>query len=179
MRALQSNHLMLMLFPEDTVARRIAALAGMLRRDYRLKGKPFPADRLHITLCDLEHHVDLPPELVATAQAAAATVSRPSFEVAFDRVETWGASQSLVLVGDEGLSELTSFRRALIGALKGAGLGAWLKASFTPHVTLLRDDGIVEEQTVETFRWTVREFVLVNSLVGQSKYVHLARWALQ
>ena len=58
------------------------------------------------------------------------------------------------------------------------GLGAFVNSNYTPHVTLLRGEGIVEEQTVETFRWTVREFVLVNSLVGETKYVRLGHWPL-
>ena len=48
----------------------------------------------------------------------------------------------------------------------------------TPHVTLLYDDVLVEERAVEPIRWTVREFVLVHSLLGQTRHVPLARWPL-
>jgi hypothetical protein len=37
----------------------------------------------------------------------------------------------------------------------------------------------IAEQFVETVGWSVREFVLVHSLLGQTRHVLLARWPLQ
>ena len=91
-------------------------------------------------------------------------------------MEMW--SDALVLRGT-GMTALSELHSKLGDALKKVGLGRWVKSSFTPHVTLMRGSGYVETQMVKTFRWTVREFVLVNSLVGQGTYVPLATWQLQ
>jgi len=45
-------------------------------------------------------------------------------------------------------------------------------------VTLLYDDVLVQERAVEPIRWTVSEFVLVHSLLGQTRHIPLARWSL-
>ncbi|MGE5152361.1 MAG: 2'-5' RNA ligase family protein, partial [Rhodospirillaceae bacterium] len=50
--------------------------------------------------------------------------------------------------------------------------------SFTPHVTLLRDGQRVPEQRIEPIEWTVREIVLVHSLLGRAAHRHVARWSL-
>ena len=43
---------------------------------------------------------------------------------------------------------------------------------------MLYDDRLVAWQAVEPVRWTVREFVLMHSLLGQHRHVPLARWPL-
>jgi 2'-5' RNA ligase len=173
------NHLYFMHSVEQAQARRMPPLAGKLKRDYGLSGKPFAAERLHATLHDLGAYLSLPPELVARAREAASSVVLPPFEVVFDRVHTFSGrpgDRPLVLRGGE---ELVALQHAIGEAMRKAGLGTFVNRSFTPHITLLRGEGAVEEQMVETFRWTVREFTLVNSLVKRSKYVSIERWALR
>jgi 2'-5' RNA ligase len=58
-----------------------------------------------------------------------------------------------------------------------AGLGRRERA-FVPHVTLLYDARNVTVQPVDPLGWTVREFVLVHSLLGQTRYRVLGRWTL-
>ena len=71
---------------------------------------------------------------------------------------------------------LTAFRRELGTALRQVWPD-WLRpAGFTPHITLMRGATCVEEQQVETFRWTVNDFALVHSIGG--RYVELGRWKL-
>jgi 2'-5' RNA ligase len=174
-----SSHLYFMHFPEAAEARKIGCLANLLAHDYALKRKPFAPDRLHSTLQDLGPHVDVPDELVARAKDAAAMVAAPPFDVVFDRVATFSGGpgdRPVVLRGGDGIICL---QRAIGAAMTKAGLGAFVNRSFTPHITLLRGSGVVEEQTVQAFRWTVRDFALVNSLVGQGKYVVLGQWSLR
>jgi 2'-5' RNA ligase len=80
------------------------------------------------------------------------------------------------LRGGDGIVPL---QRAIGEAMTKVGLGPFVNRTFTPHITLLWGAGIVEEQAVETFRWTVREFALVNSRVGQGEYVVLGQWLLR
>jgi 2'-5' RNA ligase len=49
----------------------------------------------------------------------------------------------------------------------------------TLHVTLLYDKRVVDEQPIEPISWTVREFVLVRSLHGQTRHTDVARWQLR
>ena len=71
----------------------------------------------------------------------------------------------LVLRG-EGAAGVTALQNALGNALAKAGLGARQSA---PHLTLLYDARRIDEQPIEPIDWTVREFVLVHSLLGQDE----------
>ena len=166
---------LLLVVPEADVARDMVGLGALAKRDYDLQGPLFPPHRLHVTMHHFGQHSGPPEDIIARVQEAASTVCAERFEVSFDFMEMW--SDALVLRGTAmaGLGEL---HRKLGVALKKAGLGEWVRSGFTPHVTLMRDRGYVEPQMVKTFRWTVREFVLVNSLIGRTTYVPLAAWQL-
>jgi RNA 2',3'-cyclic 3'-phosphodiesterase len=166
---------LLLVVPEVGVARDMVALGMLAKRDYDLRGRLFPAHRLHVTMHHFGEHADPPEDIVARVKEAASAVCAERFEVAFDFMEMW--SDALVLRGT-GMAALNELHRKLGVALRKVGLGEWVKAGFTPHVTLMRDRGYVETQMVMTFRWTVREFVLVNSLVGRTTYVPLGAWRL-
>lgn len=162
--------------PEPEVARDMVGLGARAKRDYALQGQLFPAHRLHVTLHHFGRHAEPPEEIVARIKEAAVAVCAERFEVSFDFMEMW--ADALVLRG-AGMTALSELQRQLGHALKKVGLGGWVRSGFTPHVTLMRDRGYVETQMVKTFRWTVREFVLVNSLIGRATYVPLATWQLQ
>jgi 2'-5' RNA ligase len=50
---------------------------------------------------------------------------------------------------------------------------------YTPHVTLLYDDVTAPPQGVTPVEWTVREFVLLHSHIGQARpYNVLARFRM-
>jgi 2'-5' RNA ligase len=85
----------------------------------------------------------------------------------------------LVLLGGAGVAALQRFARDLRLALEGTEAASRHERPFTPHVTLLYDAACVDETTVEPISWTAREFVLVNSLIGQGKHVTLGRWPLR
>jgi 2'-5' RNA ligase len=98
----------------------------------------------------------------------------PSFRVCFDRAESF-KNGALVLRGDDGTIGLEILRQRLSDALDGQPRTA---RAFTPHVTLLRDSHRVPEQRIEPIEWTVREIVLVHSLLGRTTHRHIARWSL-
>jgi 2'-5' RNA ligase len=58
------------------------------------------------------------------------------------------------------------------------GLGRWVVPRFTPHLTLLYDNRYVEGRDVEPIAWSVREFVLIHSVLGKTRHIHLGRWPL-
>lgn len=106
----------------------------------------------------------------------------PPFDVNFDRALSFTnkrRTRPFVLRASRGTVALSAFRCALGEAMTKAGLGRWVTRHFTPHMTLLYDRILVEEHEIETLNWTVTEFVLVHSFVGQGRHDHLARWPLQ
>ena len=177
-----TDRLFFAIFPDTAAATRIARLAQHLRGEHELKGKPLETRRLHVTLHHLGDYPGLPREIVAAAAKAAATVAMPAFEVSFDRALSFSArpgNRPFVLCGSDGGGALAAMQCILGAALGKAGFAAGrAKPPYTPHVTLLYDDSLVAERPVESVAWTVSEFVLVHSLLGQSRHVPLARWPL-
>jgi len=117
---------------------------------------------------------------VSAASRAAFGVVMPRFAVAFDRAASFRGrpgNQPLVLRGDDGVIGLTMLQDAVGSALEMAGLGP-RAPHYTPHLTLLYGDRFVADHPVEPVGWTVHEFVLVHSLLGRSRYLPLARFAL-
>lgn len=168
-------------FPDSNAAEKIARLADRLRADDRLNGKPFTSNRFHVTLHHLGNHAGLPREIVKRASAAAGAVVEGCFDVTFDRVMSFRGksyNRPYVLVGDEGVVALKELQRVLGVALREHGLEVGTKSPFTPHVTLLYGNENVPAHPVEGIGWAVREFVLMRSLLGRTRYVPLARWSL-
>lgn len=177
-----TDRLFFALFPGAEVAAKIGQLALQLRVEHVLHSKPLRPERFHVTLHHLGDHAGVPQDIVAAACDAAATVTIPPFQLAFDRVASFSGkpgNRPLVLRGDDGVVALKAFQQVLGKAMQIAGLGRWAEMRFTPHVTLLYDERLVAEQAVEAITWTAQEFVLVHSLIGQSRHLPLRRWALR
>lgn len=166
--------------PTPAAAASIAHWARLLRGEYGLSGAPLAAGRLHVSLNHVGVFAGLPKDTVAAAMTAAASVRMPPFELAFERAASFRGKpggRPLVLLGDDGTAGATALQDALGGALQKAGLGR-ANPGFLPHLTLLYDERLVPERPIEAIGWTVREFVLVHSLLGQTRHVPLARWPL-
>jgi 2'-5' RNA ligase len=176
-----TDRLFFAIYPDAVSAVRIARLAQDLRMAHGLNGSPFEKEHFHVTLNFLGDFPGVPHDVVAMATKAAATVAMTPFEIAFDRVASFGGrpgGRPLVLRGGEDVAAVKLFQRALGVSLKKTGLPAKEARQCIPHLTLLYDDRNIDEQAVETIRWTVREFVLVHSLLGRSRHTPLARWQL-
>ena len=179
-----TDRLLFLIYPDVEAAAGIARRAPDLRAEHGLSGRPVAQDRLHITLNHLGDHAGVPRDMVALAREAAGTLRASPFDVAFDRVVSFGGKPGnlpFVMRGGDGLVELLAFQQALAAAMRktGSRIGKWAETNFTPHVTLLYDAKSVAEQAIAPMAWTVREFVLVHSLVGQTRHVVLDRWPLR
>ena len=177
-----TDRLFFALFPNADAAAGIARQAQVLRDEHGLKGRPLAADRFHITLHHIGDYSGLPQGKVDAAVKAAASVAASPFEVAFDSVMSFrgGRTLPLVMLGkDDGNHALKAFQETLGKAMVRAGLEPAAKSKFTPHVTLLYDHRSVAAQSVAAVNWTVQEFVLVHSLLGQTRHIALGRWALR
>jgi 2'-5' RNA ligase len=170
------------IFPDLAAAMDIERLAEDQRSKHGVKRKSLKKDRFHASLHGFGAFDGLPQNIVAAAQEAAANVDVPPFQVAFNYVASFSRGRHLrplVLRGDDGLVGLMRLHETLRVALVKAGLGRWTTPHYTPHVTLLYDRRSVAEQSVAPIEWTVREFVLVHSLVGKTQHIPLARWPLR
>jgi RNA 2',3'-cyclic 3'-phosphodiesterase len=180
-----TDRLFFALFPSDEVIPQIVKTSQQLRDEHGLTGKSLLNDRLHVTL----HHVGdyaggLPNGLIEAAQNVAAKIAMPAFDVTFDRTMSFAGrprNRPFVMRGNEkhgcGLAALMAFQKTMYLAMCRAGLqGPKANAKFAPHVTLMYDSQGVPEQAVEPIRWTAYDFVLVHSLLGQTKHIHLGRW---
>lgn len=186
---LPTDGLFFALFPDTRSAQRIERIAhhvcGMQRDMQRGSSMPVPrgTDRYHVTLHHLGNYAGgLPQATVARAIRAASTVRTNAFAIAFDRAEDF-RGRPLVLRAHEGALALMEFRSALGKALEHAGFAGRTRVPFTPHVTLgYREPADARRRFVEPLQdmigWTVRDFVLVHSLLGRARHVALARWSL-
>jgi 2'-5' RNA ligase len=162
-------------------AGQIAERIRFLRAEHGLKGWAIGPERLHISLHGLGDHPRLPKTLIEQAREAGASVAMPPFEIVFDRAVSFSRTNRpppVVLRASGDVTPLTTFHRRLGDAMKKARLSRRVTAHFTPHMTLLYDDRVVKEQAIQPVRLTVRDFALVHSLLGRSRYIELARWPL-
>lgn len=177
------DRLFFALYPDAHTAQRIVELAQRTRAAHGLRGKPLRADRVHVTLHHLGDHAGLPGVLVEAASEAAAAVVMPPFAVSFDRVASFpgrAGKRPCVLRGEDEHSNEPqyAFQRALGERLQARGLGRHVERRFLPHVTLLYDERLLPPEAVDPIGWSVREFVLIHSLLGRTEHRVLGRWSL-
>ncbi|WP_249138191.1 2'-5' RNA ligase family protein [Phenylobacterium montanum] len=168
--------------PDSAGVEQIGDAARRLRAENRLRGRALEAGRFHITLHHVDDYVGLPADVVEKMSRAAETVTAAPFEVEFDYAASFSGrpgNRPFVLGGGEGLKALIAFRNNLADAIRRTGVGRKPSAQFVPHVTLLYDQLVIQQRPVEPIRWTVRELVLVHSLLGRTQHLPLARWPLK
>ncbi|MGN2243745.1 RNA 2',3'-cyclic phosphodiesterase [Frateuria sp. GZRR33] len=175
-----TDRLFFAVMPPPEVAAQVAMLAGGLRGQLGLRGQPRPTGHLHVTLHHLGDFAGLPQQRVDGACAAADGVALRSFEARFDRVGSFrgrAGKHPFVLLGEEASTGLSGLYESLGARLAAAGLARHERA-FVPHLTLLYDASMVAPRPVEPLGWTVREFLLIHSLLGRTEYRVLGRWPL-
>jgi 2'-5' RNA ligase len=109
-------------------------------------------------------------------------VSTSPFPLIFDRVVSFrirSAKRPVVLCPGYDLTRLFALHAVLGEAMRRTRIGRHRRSHFTPHMTLLYDRRVVQEQPIKPIRMDVQDFVLVHSLVGQRRYIELARWPLR
>jgi 2'-5' RNA ligase len=172
-----SRRLFFGIWPDERTAESLRRLMARLRRDGVMSGRPVDTDRLHLTLHHLGDFADqIPQSLLPAAQEAAATVRSEPFDVVFDHIG--GTRDQFLLQASDKLAALRDFRQALTNALVKAGLRRHIAMTFHPHVTLSYDFSNVPEMPIQPISWRVRDFVLIESLLGQHKHIRRGVWPL-
>ena len=173
-----SARLSLIARPDRETAVRMAALAARLRMERGLSGQPLPAEQFHVRLFQADEISGRAPgllsERIEAARERAASVSMPSFRVAFDRAGSFD-NGACGLHGEAGTMGLEVLHQRLEDAFDGTPRPA---RAFTPSITLLRDSRRMEDEFIEPIHWQVCEMVLVQSTPGRSENQELARFAL-
>lgn len=169
--------------PDATAIANIGALTATLKAQHGMQGRPIADAKLHCTLCNLGDFAGMPDALIARASAAASALAEvtPPFVARFDTAQTFvnrARNRPFVLAGGDGVVGITNLYRNLAGALLKAGISG-NPHSYTPHITLLYDDVTAPPESVAPVEWTVREFVLLHSHIGQARpYNVLARFRM-
>ena len=169
--------------PDLAAAARIAALVQALRRPLGLRARAISGERSHLTLLFVGSWAQVPDGLVPALLEAGGAVAQEAvapFALPLDRVASFDhrpRSRPIVLLGDPA-GPVAGLHARLAAALRSRGLAFDASRAYRPHLTLMYDDAKVEPQPVEAIGWTVREFALMQSLVGRSTHRVLGRWAL-
>src|SRR5688572_30791530 len=167
-----TDSLFFAVFPDAAVAERIEIFSRRLCTEHDVIGKPLAARRFHVSLHHLGNYRGLPAGAVALAEKAAAVVAMPPFELTFNHVMSFSGrpgNQPLVLDSSGEVPALSALHKTLYDVLKPTVFGPFIQSRFKPHLTLLYGEHKLA-QAVETIQWTVREFVLVHSLLGRTQY---------
>lgn len=148
---------------------------------YSLAGNFVPRECFHISLAGLvDFSGETPPtEYVDAAKYVAERIQMRPFEVTLERTANFsgrGGSSAYVLTVGYGKDKLTELHLRL--AMQLRTMGVRFRSSYNPHVTMLYDRIRPPVHEITPISWTVGEFVLVHSHVGQSRYTVLERWPL-
>jgi 2'-5' RNA ligase len=175
----QKERIFFACLPDAATAARIHAFAEARKLEHGLEAALILPEHFHVTLFHLGDWGAFPGEVVRLAKEAAAQVETAPFDVAFARAESFRNRTGVypfVLTG--GVTPWQALHAALGSALKRVGLGAATRGEFRPHVTLAYDKVRIKPFIIEPISWTVRDFVLVHSLLGKTTHDHLGRWPL-
>lgn len=172
------------LFPDSETANRISRLEHQLHHENHLAGRWLKLERLHVSLHSIGDYTRLRSKFVYAARRAANAVSMRPFEVSFrfaksfdDRRSMIGGAVNcpLVLLGEG--DALFGFHAILGAAMARNGLRA--VEHFVPHMTLYYGSELVPVQATEPVRYLVKEFYLIHSERGLTRYNFLGRWPLE
>ena len=172
-------HLFFALRPPEGTCPAIETLGVNLQRAHRLRGARIARDRLHATLAPVYPVRETLAATLVRARSVAAAIHYGRFPICFEWSESFRLRRShhpLVLRVGHGLQPLTGLRQEIRAQMLRAGFA--VEPSFTPHITLLWADRCVEAYPIAPIVWTVRDFVLVLSVVGQSRHIPMGRWQL-
>lgn len=163
--------------PDAETVEAICSARRTLCEKAGLSGPEVPPEHLHVTLWRVGDYV-VPPtaEDIDAIVRQAGTVEMPPFRVSFGCAQSLGRGALVLSVG-RGSSDLERLSTRLRDALNPAS--AERKHAFRPHMTLMRSDKILPERRIRAIGWTVREVVLVHSLLGKATHGPVGRLPLR
>ena len=180
---LSGYNLFLAIFPPPEVAHHVGMLGADLLSRFGMRGQRLQEHHLHMTLHAVAwYDQQIPLQEIEAAKAASAGVRCPPFPITFDRAGSFhnrgnpGNNAFVLRCDARSEASIARLRQQLAVALRRSGLRP--KPTATPHMTLLYDRTIVEEQPIEAVQWTALRFALVLSHVGLGHHQRLGEWQL-
>lgn len=171
------------LSPDAQVRDQIGRVADELRKNKGIDGSWIGRERYHLTLHHLGQFSDVRSDLVSRALTAAGRIEAKSFDIRLDQFTSFDSKTGkfpCVLGSSVESPELKNFWQLLKNNLFAVRLGEHLNSNFTPHTTLLYSRQPVAETPLSSpIQWRVRDFVLIESLVGKPEHIELGRWSLR
>jgi 2'-5' RNA ligase len=176
----RTNKLLILVKPDEEAAVRIARIADELAAYLGFTGRLVRPELLHFTIHPIGLYAEVPRTIVDAVDACANTVRMRPFVVSLNVVKNFRRRSGIplmVLCGDDGVFGLRTLRDTFTAALTKT-MGSSRRPSFEPHITLSYRAIRIPDTPIEPINFTIREFTLVNSLVGQGRHVTLSRWRL-
>jgi 2'-5' RNA ligase len=177
----QPTNVFFALRPPWPIAEQFHADAAELCRRAGIVGSRRPFFILHMTMFSLgQAKGRIPGTFLHDIDAAVSMVKFPAFDIVLDEARSFENRRNhvpFVLEGGE-LADIEVLRGAVRDALHVKEIMVPVRRTFTPHMTLAYASRRSARLKVEPFHWRAREFQLIESWVGCTKYVELARWAL-
>jgi len=171
------------LLPDKPAQSAIAAVAERFCKSHRVSGIRIAAEDLLLNLCPLGQPAQLAGSLEDNLRAAAQEVHAKAFNVTLDSVMRFSVRDGhfpFVASADAASgTALLDLRKAIADAQSHRRLRVSGISSYLPHVTMLHGHAIEPiQESIAPISWQVREFVLIRSFFGQSKYEVMGRWPL-
>lgn len=140
-------------------------------------------DGLHILLCPMGKPERLRKPLEIALLEAGEAVQAACFDITLDTAMRFTARDGqfpFVLCADTDTTQSAlQLRKAVAAEQARAGLQVTGVSSYLPHVVLIESHAIEAiEDAITPIQWTAREFVLIRSFFGQSRYQVIGRWPL-
>ena len=176
-----SHNLFFALWPDDDVRERIVSASHHLKKRHAPRGRWIKPHRYHLTLRFLGEHSTLPDPLIAACRAAGDAVRTPPFSFSLDAAGSFPNRKIPWWLGCHAMpAALDALWDYLSRGLRANGIAIDEPAPRVAHVTIVRDaDRPLAPERIAPIVWPVRDFVLVDSLLGaESSYTILRRWPL-
>jgi 2'-5' RNA ligase len=168
-----TDRLFFALFPSAAAAAQIYSVQQDLRVRHGPWARPIAMTRLYVVLAHLGDYPSLPKDIEARTRDVASRIDSMPIEVTFDNVLSFAGrarNRPFVLQSKSGTEGVKAVQRQLGAAMKSCRLGRFARP-YTPHMTLLCVTAGVTEQPIDPITWTATEFVLVHSLLGQTRHL--------
>ncbi|WP_333814395.1 2'-5' RNA ligase family protein [Tabrizicola sp.] len=145
-------------------------------------GETFRRDTLHLSIYAVGDMDDLDPILVKRAGQAVTSLRTAPFTLCLDRLMSYDGrpgNAPLVMATDKASGDLSEIAADLHAACRSMSIAGSRSVKVTPHVTLAYGTGFADiRYLAEPILWRIEEIVLIDSLRGQNRHVHLGRWPL-
>lgn len=145
-------------------------------RDLTTHGKAEAGDRLHVTMFLFDHAPKFQSAVAIRIGEILAGQALPACRLVFEQLVR--GSASTLLLPNERLNGVLRLQNRLATLLCSADLHPANYWRLNPHLTLRRGKAVGETLAIDAVSWTANEIVLLDSLIGLSRYDVIGRWPL-